>query len=245
MKILLSSKANNFLFFYINLAIYAMTKRCTALLVLFSNACHFNVKGCQQDASHETQRKQHLFADMHIHARACVWMQIPIRTNLHAGFMQTQINTHAPRFLRLLPCFISFSGSRCLLVTFNLWSPNLLTHLSSSKWLPFIFCKSPNQSWKHNAIQTSHRFQPHSLSFGKWMEAAENSDVLSHHDGVSLNVSYDLYRRCRWLKASAGDSTNHVTHPQITFGFYICSASPLFHPLAASLADVLLIEVIS
>lgn len=110
-------------------------------------------------------------------------------------------HAHTPGFLRLLLCFISFSRSQCF---FNLWSHYLLTHLSSSKWFLFIFCKSPNQSWKLNAIQRSHRFQPHSLSLWKWMAAAENSDVLSHRDGVSLNVSYDLYRCCLWLKASAG-----------------------------------------
>lgn len=124
----------------------------------------------------------------------------------------TQINMHAPGFLRLLLCFISFSWSHCFSSTFNLWSHYLLTHLSSSKWFLFIFGKSPNQSWKLNAIRRSHCFQPHSLSLWKWMAAAENSDVLSHHDGESLNVSYDLYCCCLWLKALVGDLTNHVTH---------------------------------
>lgn len=54
-----------------------------------------------------------------------------------------------------------------------------------------------------NAIERSCCFQLHSLSLWKWMAADEDSDVLSHHDRVSLNVSYDLfYRCCFWLKAS-------------------------------------------
>ena len=102
------------------------------------------------------------------------------------------------------------------------WSHYLLTHLSSSKWFLFISCKSPNQSWKLNASQSSLSFQPHSLSLWKWMAAAEASDVLSRLDGASRNASCDLRR---WLKALVGDSTNHITHPIRCIGFVylLCS----------------------
>lgn len=64
----------------------------------------------------------------------------------------THVNMHAPGFLRFLLCFISLSHrSQCFFTMFNLWSHYLPTHLSPSKWFLFIFCKSPNQSWKRRA----------------------------------------------------------------------------------------------
>lgn len=115
-------------------------------------------------------------------------------------------------------------------------SPDTL--IPSPKWFLFISCKSPNQSWKRNATQRSHRFQLHSLSLWKWMAAAENSDVLSHHDRESLNVSCDLYCCCLWLKALVGDPTNHVTHltPYIWVSCLLCVS--LSHPLSVSQVHV-------
>lgn len=122
-------------------------------------------------------------------------------------------------------------------------SPDTLT--PSPKWFLFISCKSPNQSWKLNAIQRSHRFQLHSLSLWKWMAAAENSDVLSHHDRESLNASCDLYCCCFWLKGLVGDSTNHVTHltPYIWVLFLLCVS--LSHPLSVLQVHVWLIKIIT
>ncbi len=164
--------------------------RYLALSVLFSKTCHFYPKCCQRDwdARHETQREWDLWqADMHVHAHTShthAFVHKPHK--LHARICtNTATNMHTPGFLWLLLRFISFSRSHCFFTVLNLWSHYLLTHLSSSKWFSFIFCKSPNQSWKPNVIQTSHCFQLHSLSLWKWMAAAENSDVLSHHDGVS------------------------------------------------------------
>lgn len=96
----------------------------------------------------------------------------------------------------------------------NLWSHglNTVTHLSSPKWFLFISRKSPNQSWKLNAVRGSRRVQPHSLSLWKWTAAAESSDVLSRGDGEALNVSCDLCFRCLWRKAFVRDSTNRVPH---------------------------------
>lgn len=156
--------------------------------------------------------------------------------------VHTETNVHAPGFLRLLLCFISL---RHFLPVFNLWSHYLLTHLSSSKWFLFIFCKSPNQSWKLNAIQRSHRFQLHSLSLWKWMAAAESSDVLSHGDGESLNASRDLYRHCLWLKALVGDSTNHVTHLTRYILASVSALSPILTGSACRQPYVLFITIIS
>lgn len=155
---------------------------------------------------------------------------------LHVALMLASAQTRT-----LTGTHLDFSGCCCVSSasvgassSFNLWRHYLLTHLSSSKWFLFISCESPNQSWKLNAIQRSHCFQPHSLSLWEWMAAAENSDVLSHRDGESLNVSCDLYRRCLWLKALAGDSTNHVTH--LTHCIWVLSVLrvSLSHPLSVS-----------
>lgn len=140
----------------------------------------------------------------------------------------------SPGFLRLWLCFISsFIQSQCFFAIFHLWSHYLLTHLSSSKWFLFIFGKSSNQSWKLNAIQRSHCFQPHSLSLWKWMAAAENSDVLSHPDGFLLMFPMIFTVAAFWLKAYVGDLTNHVTH----LTYYIISAMfpPFFHLLCLTL----------
>ena len=206
-----------------------------ALLVLFSKTCHLNVKCCQRDrdAWHETQRKWGLWqADMHMRARAHaqITTDCASRSRLH-------LRRHAPKQGRTWISQVVAVFHQLQLgasASFNLWRHYLLTHLSSSKWFLFISCESPNQSWKLNAIQRSHCFQPHSLSLWEWMAAAENSDVLSHRDGESLNVSCDLYRRRLWLKALAGASTNHVTH--LTHYIWVLSVLrvSLSHPLAVS-----------
>lgn len=169
-----------------------------------------------------------------IHAGTCT--KHKFTQTAYAAFQRMQTNMHAPGFLRLLLCFISFSRSQCFFtiiwwILFNLWSHYLPTHLSSPKWFLFISCKSPNQSWKLNAIQRSHCFQLHSLSLWKWMAAAENSDVLSRHDRESLNVSCDLYWCCLWLKALVGDSTNHVTRPTPYIWVLYLLCVSLSHPL--------------
>lgn len=180
-----------------------------------------------------------------IYGSVCTKQPSRFRRRACAMFKRMQTNKRAPGFLRSLLCFISFSRSRRFFARSNLWSHYLLTHLSSPKWFLFISCKSPNQSWKLNAIQRSHCFQRHSLSLWKWMAAAENSDVLSHHDRESLNVSCDLYCCCFWLKALVGDLTNHVTHltPYIWVLYLLCVSLSLL--LSVSLACVLLIEIIS
>lgn len=223
------------------------------LLVLFSKTCHLNVKCCQRewDAWHETQRGWDIWqGDMYIHAHILTHKKQALHSHEHVlkhtfKSVPVQINMHAPGFLRLLRCFISFSQSQRFFPMFNLWSHYLSTHLSSSKWFLFISCESPNQSWKLNAIQRSHCFQLHSLSLWKWTAAAENSDVLSHRDWVSLNVSYDLYHCCLWLKALVGDSTNHVTHLMHYIWFLYVPCISLPHLLSVSLAYMLLIEIIT
>lgn len=96
-----------------------------------------------------------------------------------------------------------------------------------------------------NAIQRSQCFQLHLLSLWKWMAAAENSDVLSRHDEGSLNGSYDLCLCCLWLKALAGDSTNHVTHLAHYIRYLYQHCAFFSRPLYVSPAYVLLIEIIS
>lgn len=73
------------------------------------------------------------------------------------------------------------------------------------------------------------------------MAAAENSDVVSLHDGVSPNASYDLYRRCLRLWSGIWLITLHISH--FAFGFYICPV--LSHLLSISQVYVLVIKIIS
>lgn len=111
----------------------------------------------------------------------------------------TQTNMHVPGFLRLLLCFVS----RCYfttcgaIISWHTYPP--LNEFPSSTASHLIKVESL-MPFRHPTA-----FKMYSLSLWKWMAAAENSDVLSHHDRESLNVSCDLYRRCLWLKVLVGD----------------------------------------
>lgn len=218
----------------------------TWLLKFVYKKCQLTVKSCHLDAQHVVHRQWDFFAQTTKTLQLILNSSETILKQHSCFHANTLGSMDAPGFLIFCLCFISFSWSQCFFYIFNLWSHYLLTHLSSSKWFLFISWKLPNQSWKLNATQKSHCFQLRSLSLWEWMAAAENSDVLPHHDGESLNVSNDLLLLLYLTEGlGRGDLTNHVTHLAHYIRILYLLPVSFSHPLSVSLTYVLLIGIIS